>query len=133
VKWLTVADVLLIHQRVIQETGGEGGLLKCDSLEACVARPLASFGDQEVYPDLLSKVAALIHGIITAHPFVDGNKRVALVAADVCLRLNGFRIRPSHEVEEFFWSIARGEQTVDQIREWLAEHIELFEQGTEQE
>jgi death-on-curing protein len=55
VKWLTVADVLLIHQRVIQETGGEGGLLKRDSLEACVARPLASFGDQEVYPDLLVK------------------------------------------------------------------------------
>jgi prophage maintenance system killer protein len=47
--------------------------------------------------------------------------------------LNGFRIRPSHEVESFFWSIARGEQTVEQIREWLAKHIELFEQGTEQE
>jgi death-on-curing protein len=55
VKWLTVADVLLIHQRVTQETGGEGGLLKRDSLEACVARPLASFDDQEVYPDLLVK------------------------------------------------------------------------------
>jgi hypothetical protein len=46
--------------------------------------------------------------------------------------LNGFRIRPSHEVESFFWSIARGEQTVEQIRERLAKHIEPFEQGTEQ-
>jgi len=132
VKWLTAEDVILIHQRVIQETGGEGGLLRHDSLEACVARPLASFGGQDVYPDLLSKVAALIHGIITAHPFVDGNKRVALVAADVCLRLNGFRIRPSHEVEAFFWSIARGEQTVEQIREWLAEHTEPLESASGQ-
>jgi len=82
VKWLTVADVLLIHQRVIQETGGEGGLLKCDSLEACVARPLASFGDQEVYPDLLSKVAALIHGIITAHLSTSESSRRRVARAD---------------------------------------------------
>jgi death-on-curing protein len=61
VKWLTVADVLLIHQRVIQEPGGEGGLLKRDSLEACVARPLALFGDQEVYPDLLVKQGSSTH------------------------------------------------------------------------
>ncbi len=59
-----------------------------------------------------------------SHPFVDGNKRVALVAGDVCLRLNGYRIVPSDEVEAFFWSIARGEQSVENIAEWLREHSE---------
>jgi len=124
VNWLTLAEVLLIHQRIIEETGGEGGLLSLDRLESALHRPFTSFSGVELYPDLIDKVAALIHGIISAHPFVDGNKRVALVAADVCLRLNGLCIHPSEAVEDFFWSIARGEQSVETITEWLRQHVE---------
>jgi len=54
----------------------------------------------------------------------DGNKRTALVAADVCLRLNGYRIIPSEEVEPFFWAVARGEREIDGIAEWLRVHTE---------
>jgi len=67
----------------------------------------------------MTKVAAQIHAISSYHPFVDGNKRTALVAADVCLRLNGYRLNNSDVVESFFWSIARGEQTVENIEGWL--------------
>jgi len=126
-KWLTKQELIYIHQRVIQETGGASGVLNEGWLEACLARPLATAAGQELYPELLDKAAALIHSIITTHPFVDGNKRVALVAADVCLRRNGKRILPSRAVEDFFWSIARGEQDVAQIREWLAQHTENIE------
>jgi len=77
-----------------------------------------------LFPDLVSKVAALIHSIIAFHPFADGNKRTALVAADVCLRLNGYRIVPSEEVEPFFWAVARGEREVDGIAQWLRSHTE---------
>jgi len=54
----------------------------------------------------------------------DGNKRTALVAADVCLRLNGYRIIPSEEVEPFFWAVARSEREIDGIAEWLRVHTE---------
>ena len=67
----------------------------------------------------MAKVAAQIHAISSYHPFVDGNKRTALVAADVCLRLNGYRLADSDKVESFFWSIARGEQSVVDIESWV--------------
>jgi prophage maintenance system killer protein len=50
---------------------------------------------------------------------VDGNKRTALVASDVCLRLNGYRLTDSDEVESFFWSIAQGEKSLEGIGTWV--------------
>jgi death-on-curing protein len=58
------------------------------------------------------------------HPFADGNKRTALVASDICLRLNGYRLVPSEAVEPFFWAIARGEKDVEEIAIWLQSHVE---------
>jgi len=90
-------------------------VLNFGNLKAAVSRPFATFGEQELFPSLTAKVAAQIHAISSYHPFVDGNKRTALVAADVCLRLNGYRLAASDDLELFFWSIARGEQTVEDI------------------
>jgi death on curing protein len=64
---------------------------------------------------LWSKIAALIHSVIVFHPFADGNKRTALVAADACLRLKGSRVVPSKAIESFFWAIARGEESIAEI------------------
>jgi len=122
--WISLEELILIHERVIAETGGIGGVGNPGALESAVARPFTAFGGTEAFPDLASKVAVLIHSVIAFHPFVDGNKRTALVAADVCLRLNGCRLVPSDEVEPFFWAIARGEKDMDQIAQWLRAHIE---------
>ena len=113
--WISSFELLMIHEKVIEETGGNKGVLNFGNLKASVSRPFAAFGVQELFPDLTAKVAAQIHAISSYHPFVDGNKRTALVAADVCLRLNGYRLTNSDDVEPFFWSIARGEQSVEDI------------------
>ena len=122
--WITAEELSLIHARVIAQTGGAQGIANAGGLESAVARPFTAFGGVERFPDVISKVAALIHSVIAFHPFVDGNKRTALVAADVCLRLNGLRLVPSEEVEPFFWAVARGERNTDQIVEWLRTHSE---------
>jgi death-on-curing protein len=122
--WMSLPELVLIHERVIEETGGIHGVTNPGGLESALERPFTSFGGVAMFPDLVSKVAALIHSIIAFHPFADGNKRTALVAADVCLRLNGYRIVPSEEVESFFWAVARGEREVDGIAEWLRSHTE---------
>ncbi len=122
--WINELDLLIIHALVLQETGGAIGVRDLHTLTSAVSRPFATFEGQDLYPDLFHKVAALIHSIIMFHPFVDGNKRVGLVAGDVCLRMNGHRLVSSEEVESFFWSIARGEQSVESIAEWLREHTE---------
>lgn len=117
--WISSFELLVIHEKVIAETGGNKGVLNFGNLKAAVSRPFAAFGDQELFPDLTAKVAAQIHAISSYHPFVDGNKRTALVAADVCLRLNGYRLTDSDDLESFFWSIARGEQSVEDISTWV--------------
>lgn len=117
--WISSFELLVIHEKVIEETGGNKGVLNFSNLKASVSRPFAAFGDQELFPDLTAKVAAQIHAISSYHPFVDGNKRTALVAADVCLHLNGYRLTVSDDVESFFWSIARGEQSVEDIESWV--------------
>jgi len=105
-------------------------VLNFGNLKAAVSRPFATFGEQELFPSLTAKVAAQIHAISLYHPFVDGNKRTALVAADVCLRLNGYRLAASDDLELFFWSIARGEQTVEDIEELLKKQAKAIEQSS---
>jgi death on curing protein len=128
VNWITLRELLIIHERVIAETGGLVGLTNPAGLDSALTRPFTSFGGVDLFPDLVTKISVLIHTIISFHPFVDGNKRVALVAADVCLRLNGFRLVPSTEIEPFFWSIARGEKEVEAIAQWLKAHVELWQE-----
>lgn len=127
--WMTIEELLLIHERVIEATGGLKSHVNLGSLESALSRPFTSFAGQEMFPTLHDKIGALIHSIIAFHPFVDGNKRTALVAADVCLRLNGYRLVPSDEVEPFFWSVARGEQSLEDIIVWLQHHTEPWEKG----
>jgi len=117
--WISSLELFVIHEKVIEETGGNKGVLNFGNLKASVSRPFAAFGDKELFPDLTAKVAAQIHAISSYHPFVDGNKRTALVASDVCLRLNGYRLTNSDDVESFFWSIARGEQSIGDIESWV--------------
>jgi len=124
--WISSFELFVIHEKVIEETGGNKGVLNFGNLKAAVSRPFAAFGDQELFPDLAAKVAAQIHAISSYHPFMDGNKRTALVAADVCLRLNGYRLADTDDLESFFWSIARGEQKVEDIEAWLKNQEKLL-------
>lgn len=127
-KWINLVELALIHEHVIQETGGVHGITNPGGLESSLARPFTTFGGVELFPDLISKVAALIHSLVVFHPFADGNKRTALVAADVCFRLNDYRLVPSADVEPFFWSVARGEKEIEEIAEWLRSHTESWHQ-----
>lgn len=124
--WITLEEIVLVHERVIAETGGLRGIVNPGGLESALIRPFTAFSGYELFADLHSKVAVLIDSIIAFHPFVDGNKRTALVAADVCLRLNGYRLIPSDELEEFFWSIARGEKSVEDIIQFIKEHTQRW-------
>ena len=125
--WISLDGLLLIHERVIAETGGLRGVTSPGGLESALARPFTAIDGSELFPDVAAKAAALIHSLVAFHPFADGNKRTALVAADVCLRLNGHRLAPSEEIEPFFWSIARGEQQLDEITPWLRAHTEPWD------
>jgi death-on-curing protein len=86
---LTVAVVLEIRAEAIGQFGGSAGIREMVLLESAVAAPQASFRGESVYADLVEVAAAYLFFLCRNHPFVDGNKRAALGACIVFLRLNG--------------------------------------------
>ena len=82
-RYLSLQEVISLHSLLIAQSGGSSGLRDRGALESAVAQPEASFGGEQLYPDLASKAAALGHSLIQNHPFVDGNKRVGHAAMEV--------------------------------------------------
>ena len=122
-EYLTFAEVLLIHARLIQRTGGRDGVRDAGLVESAVARPQATFGETDLYLDVWSKAAALMHSLIRNHPFVDGNKRTALTAVAIFLELNGHPLTASNnEVLAFTQRAAAGGMEVAEMAEWLKGH-----------
>ena len=86
--YLTVADVLGMHTVLMQRYGGALGVRDPGALEAALFRPQTGY-----YDDIVAQAAALLESLAINHPFVDGNKRIAFAAADVFLRINGWRLQ----------------------------------------
>ena len=121
---LTVEIVREIHTEAIARFGGSEGVRAIALLESAVAAPQASFGGKSPYLDLAEVAAAYLYYLCRNHPFVDGNKRAALGACIVFLRLNGVEPKvDGPEWEDLVLAIAagtldRGEATV-RLREFL--------------
>ena len=86
---LTVEMVLEVHAEAIARFGGSDGVREMPLLESAVAAPRASFAGKSPYADLAEVAAAYLYYLCKNHPFIDGNKRTALGAGLVFLRLNG--------------------------------------------
>jgi death-on-curing protein len=123
VAYLALEEVLLLHARLIQRTGGSGGVRDLGLLDSALARPQATFGGEDLYPGLWRKAAALMHSLIKNHPFVDGNKRTALTTAGLFLELNGYAMTASNEEAlDFTRQAAVGEIDVEFMAAWLENH-----------
>lgn len=88
--YLTVADVLGMHTVLMQRYGGALGVRDPGALESALFRPQTGY-----YKDIVAEAAALLESLAINHPFIDGNKRIAFAAADVFLRINGWRLQRS--------------------------------------
>lgn len=92
-------------------------------LESSLMAPLATYGGIDLYPDILTKVAALLYGITNSHPFIDGNKRMAFVVAITVLQSNGHTCKATqNDVVHVMLNIARGEIGIPAITAWLEDH-----------
>ena len=120
-------QAIWIYRRVVEETGGSPGLRDEGLLRSALARPQASFGGQDLYPTLFEKAAALAESLVRNHPFVDGNKRMALACLHTFLRMNGFRLACSQEARaELILSVAEKRRTAQDTAEWLVKRTERF-------
>lgn len=125
--YLTAEQVLFLHAMMISETGGSHGVRDIGMLQSAVSRPKATFEGRDLYSDIHSIAAAMMHSLIQNHPFLDGNKRTAIAAAVLFLQLNGYEFNADNqEVENFTLSVARGEKNLEQISQWLMENTGLM-------
>lgn len=122
-KFLTVFQILELHQRLIETSGGTGGIRDFGALESALAQPEMTFGGEDLYPTLIDKAGALAYSVCMNHPFIDGNKRVAHAAMEIFLVLNGFEIdAPIDKQEKCFLDMASGKVTREELTNWL-QHI----------
>ena len=120
---ISVKDAEEIHKVLINTFGGSHGVRDINGLESALARPFQSFENQELYPSVILKAAALLESILLNHPFIDGNKRVGYTLMRLFLLSNGFDIEASQDDKyEFIISVASGKKDFDGIAEWLTVH-----------
>lgn len=96
--FLTLNDILYIHEQEIKISGGEPNIRDLEGIKACVEAPKASFGG-EFLNDIFRMATTYITCLTMRHPFVDGNKRAALGSALTFLYLNGYSVEESYDEE----------------------------------
>ena len=117
--YLTIIEVLAIHHDQIERYGGAHGVRDFGLLEAALYRPQTGY-----YEDVIEEAAALWESLAMNHPFVDGNKRVAVAAMITFLAINGYAIKPdSREIYRFIIENLEGRSfSYDRLAAWLREN-----------
>ena len=115
--------VLLLHQLITQETGGDPNVRDIALLDSALESAFATFGGQELYPTKEEKGARLGYALISNHAFVDGNKRIGMYVLLTFLDTNGIKIRPTNEeVARVGLAVAAGEMKYQDLLNWILEN-----------
>ena len=123
-RYLTLGEVVELHRRLLQATGGTPAIRNLAALESAIAQPKATFAGADLYPTLAEQAAALGFSLIQNHPFVDGNKRVGHAAMETFLMLNGFEIdAPVDDQERLMLDLATGRIGRSELIDWLRRHL----------
>ena len=124
-KLLSKRQIILLHEQLIRETGGIGGLRDEGLLESALAAPFQEFESFSPYPTIQQKAAWLGYGLVMDHPFLDGNKRIGAHAMLTLLSLNGIELSYSQqELTETFLALAAGKLSYEELLAWLLRHQE---------
>lgn len=122
--WISAEDILLIHSRVIEGSGGLDGLRDRNGLEAAVFAPMQTFDGQELYPSGTEKIARLGFGLASNHAFVDGNKRISAMMTQLLLEWNGYDLTlRTGELADMFIAIADGTANGKDLLDWVYAHL----------
>jgi death on curing protein len=120
---LSASDILHIHDRLIESTGGALGLREPGLLAAIADKPQASFDGEDLYPGLTDKAAAIFEALCNYHVFVDGNKRTAITCLEYFLYLNDYQLKVSMaERERFTLEVATSHPDLAYVAQWIEQH-----------
>ena len=123
-RYLSLPEVLYLHEAILSTSGGSKGVRDINALESSLNQPRITFDKKELYPDIISKAAILCFSIIMNHPFIDGNKRTGHAAMETFLILNEYEINADiNEQEKIILNLAAGKIERQTFESWLRSHI----------
>lgn len=115
--------VLLLHQILIEQTGGESGVRDMGLSESALASCYATFDEKELFPSKEEKAARLCIGLISNHAFVDGNKRIGVYVMLTFLEVNGIRLQANDdELVEIGLAMAESKMKYEELLQWILKH-----------
>lgn len=128
--WLDIHDVCAIHGEILAESGGASGILSKGALESTLNKPISlyHYGDEITFYKL---AASYGYGLVKNHCFVDGNKRIALIAVYTFLSVNGIELTASEvDAVSVFLNLAASletqEESIEKLAYWLQNNSELL-------
>jgi death on curing protein len=119
--WIQQQVVIAAHEESLAEHGGPPGIRDLGMLESALARPKNLYAYSEIESSRHRRAAAYAFGITANHPFVDGNKRTALIASITFLKLNGLQII-ADKADRYltFYGLAAGTVSEEEMAAWFA-------------
>jgi death on curing protein len=124
-RYLTTEEAIYLHRELMLEEGQSAVLIAPDKLESALQRPQSEAFGEEFFPTLAEKAAVLLQGIVVAHPFMDGNKRIGFAAMMTFLRVNGISANAeSDALYDFVIAVTTGE--LREVEDIAARLSELF-------
>ena len=124
ITFLTVPDVLRLHEDQVTRYGGEASIRDHGLLHSAVAMPQTSFGGDHLHEFPHEMAAAYLFHLVQNHPFVDGNKRTGLAAALMFLTLNGYDLQAERKlVEDLVLAVSQGQLGKSSIAEFFKDHV----------
>ena len=120
---LSVEEIISLHERIIDKTGGSHGVRDMGLLESAVYSAHNSFDDVELYPSIEEKAARLMFALTSNHAFIDGNKRIGVFVMLMTFELNGIPLKfTQEELIKLGISVADGSWNYDKILDWIKKH-----------
>lgn len=120
---LTTDEIIGLHEKLIERTGGSHGLRDRNLLESAIYSAQAVFDNEEAYPTSEEKAARLCYSITNNHAFVDGNKRIGVFTMLMTLKLNSVKISYTQtELTNLGLSVADGSFDYEAVLQWIIKH-----------
>lgn len=121
-RYLSVEQVVSLHQRLVGTLSGDPGIRDLRALDAAVARPSLTFNAEDLYPSLAAKAAALLHALVTTAPFLTASRGTAAVAAECFLAGNGMSLEASdQDFVTLAAAIEKGEMPLEAVIVWVGQ------------
>ena len=122
--WLpTTENVLLLHEKLVEASGGSAGVRDLGLIESAINRANSAFGGVEAHGGIIAKAAAVGCGLTQNHGFVDGNKRIGMAVMLLILRRNGVLLAYTQdELVTLGLEVAQGNADVEDVQKWIEAH-----------